>query len=149
MRIHRSPVDSPTKAGQWRGALMFSLMCAWTNRWAQNRDAGDLRRHGTHCDVIVMIRNVHMVRPWCVLSWFDTHHVLYSVIFILSCSLSNHLDTQCQCCKHEECMCIGRMDSIRNYWIITIEQNITWAFEKMECCRFVHNAQKQFIALIK
>ena len=26
---HRSPVDSPHK-GQWRGALMFSLICAWS-----------------------------------------------------------------------------------------------------------------------
>ena len=26
--IHRSPVDSPHK-GQWHGALMFSLICAW------------------------------------------------------------------------------------------------------------------------
>ena len=26
--IHRSPVNSPHK-GQWRGALMFSLICAW------------------------------------------------------------------------------------------------------------------------
>ena len=38
--IHRSPVDSPHK-GQWRGALIFSLMCVWTNGWAHNRDAGD------------------------------------------------------------------------------------------------------------
>ena len=30
--IHRSPVNSPHK-GQWRGALMFSLICAWTNGW--------------------------------------------------------------------------------------------------------------------
>ena len=29
--IHRSPVNSPHK-GQWRGALMFSLICAWINR---------------------------------------------------------------------------------------------------------------------
>ena len=29
--IHRSPVNSPHK-GQWRGALMFSLNCAWTVR---------------------------------------------------------------------------------------------------------------------
>ena len=28
--IHRSPVNSPHK-GQWRGALMFSLICAWIN----------------------------------------------------------------------------------------------------------------------
>ena len=40
--------------GQWRGALMFSLSRAWTNRWANNGDAGDFKRHRTHCDVIVM-----------------------------------------------------------------------------------------------
>ena len=35
--------DFPHK-GQWRGALASSLICAWTNGWANNRDAGDLRR---------------------------------------------------------------------------------------------------------
>ena len=30
--IHRSPVNSPHK-GHWRGALMFSLIWAWTNSW--------------------------------------------------------------------------------------------------------------------
>ena len=50
---HRSPVDSPHK-GQWRGVLMFSLICASTNNCANNRDAGDLRRHRTHQDVTVM-----------------------------------------------------------------------------------------------
>ena len=39
--IHWSPVNSPHK-GQWRGALMFSLICAWTNGWINHRDAGDL-----------------------------------------------------------------------------------------------------------
>ena len=48
--IHRSPVNSPHK-GQWRGALMFSLKCAWTNGWVHNRDADDLRRHRAHYDV--------------------------------------------------------------------------------------------------
>ena len=42
--IHRPPVNSPHKC-QWRGALMFSLIFAWTNSWANHRDAGDLRRH--------------------------------------------------------------------------------------------------------
>ena len=51
--IYRSPVDSPHK-GQWRGAFMFSLICAWTNGWANNRDAGDSRRHLAHHDVTVM-----------------------------------------------------------------------------------------------
>ena len=51
---HRSPVDSPHK-GQWRGASMFSLICARTDGWASNREAGDLRCHRAHYDVIVMI----------------------------------------------------------------------------------------------
>ena len=51
--IHRSPVNSPHK-GQWRGALMFSLICAWINCWANNRKAGGLRRHRAHYDVTVM-----------------------------------------------------------------------------------------------
>ena len=51
--IHRSPVNSPHK-GQWRGALVFSLICAWINGWVNNREAGDSRRHRAHYDVIVM-----------------------------------------------------------------------------------------------
>ena len=52
--IHQSPVNSPHK-GQWRGALMFSLICAWINDWVNNREAGDLRRHHAHYDVIVVL----------------------------------------------------------------------------------------------
>ena len=51
--IPRSPMNSPHK-GQWRGALMFSLICAWRNDWVNNREAGDLRRHRAHYDVTVM-----------------------------------------------------------------------------------------------
>ena len=51
--IHRSPVNFPHK-GQWRGALMFSLIYAWINDWVNNREAGDLRRKHGHYDVIVM-----------------------------------------------------------------------------------------------
>ena len=41
----------------------FFFICAWINGWVNNRDAGDLRRHLAHCDVIVM--NVcHFVQPW-------------------------------------------------------------------------------------
>ena len=52
-RIHRWLVNSPHK-GQWRGALMISTICAWTNGWINNREAGDLRRHRAHYDVNVM-----------------------------------------------------------------------------------------------
>ena len=47
------PVNSPHK-GQWCGALIFSLICVWINGWVNKREAGDLRRHCGHYDVIVM-----------------------------------------------------------------------------------------------
>ena len=58
--IHRSSVNSPHK-GQWRGTLMFSLICAWINGWVNHHEAGDLRRYRAHYDVIVMD---------CLVSWF-------------------------------------------------------------------------------
>ena len=45
--------NSPHK-GQWRGALMYSLIRAQIYGWAINGEAGDLRRHRAHYDVIVM-----------------------------------------------------------------------------------------------
>ena len=48
-----SPVtgEFPHK-GQWRGALIFSLI--WINAWVNNGEAGNLRSHRAHYDVIVM-----------------------------------------------------------------------------------------------
>ena len=40
---------------QWRAALMFPLICAWRNGWANNRKAGDLRRHHAHYAVRIML----------------------------------------------------------------------------------------------
>ena len=54
--IHQSLVNSPHK-GQGRRALMFFcffFIYARVNGWVSNRDAGDLRRHSAHYDVIVM-----------------------------------------------------------------------------------------------
>ena len=65
--VHWSPVDSPYK-GQWRGALMSSVICAWTNGSASNdRDPGDLRRHHAHYDVTVMWWIEVQVAAWNVL----------------------------------------------------------------------------------
>ena len=55
--IHRSLVNSPHKS-QWRGALMFSLICAWINGWVNKREAGDLRRHRAHYDVNLIHINI-------------------------------------------------------------------------------------------
>ena len=45
--------SSPHK-GQWRGALIFSLICAWIDGSVNTREAGDFRRHRAHYDVTVM-----------------------------------------------------------------------------------------------
>ena len=37
--------------GQWRGALMFYLLCACGDGWVNNRKAGDVRRLRIHYDV--------------------------------------------------------------------------------------------------
>ena len=59
--IHRSPVNSPHK-GQWRGALMFSLICVWIHGWLNNRQAGDLRRYPAHYDVTLMVLEILALR---------------------------------------------------------------------------------------
>ena len=56
--FHKSPVNSPHR-GQWRGALMFSLICTWTNGWVNHRHAGGLKFYRAHYDVTVNFCVVH------------------------------------------------------------------------------------------
>ena len=58
--------------GQWRGALLFSLICARINDWVNNRQPGDLGRHRAHYDVIVMCCDCIMCSliDWCHLIFF-------------------------------------------------------------------------------
>ena len=53
--IHQSPVNFRHK-GHRQGALIFSLICAWTSDWANSRYVGDFRRHRSswrHCNVLI------------------------------------------------------------------------------------------------
>ena len=52
----RSPVNSRHKC-QWRGTLMFSMICVWINDWVNNREAGYLRRYRAHYDVTLMLHS--------------------------------------------------------------------------------------------
>ena len=63
--IHRSPVNSPHK-GQIRCVLMFSLI----NGWVNNREAGDLSRHGAHYDVIVIMIGRPVTVPSPSFDWW-------------------------------------------------------------------------------
>ena len=75
--IHRSPVNSPHK-GQWRGALMFSLICVWINAWVNNREAGDLRCYRAHYDVIVMVTGQISSD---ILNFLHTNYQMHSLSF--------------------------------------------------------------------
>ena len=51
-----SPQVNSLHKGQWLGALVFSLICAWTNGCANNRDTGGLRRYRFHCNVTLICK---------------------------------------------------------------------------------------------
>ena len=92
--IHRSPVNSPHK-GQWRGALMFSLICTWINSWVNNHEAGDF--HMLPCPLWhsngdqYMLFWTHMIL-WLLLSTETTltdmgkigHYWVNSLLFLWS-----------------------------------------------------------------
>ena len=86
--IHRSPVNSPHK-GQWRGALMLLLICAWTNNWVNNSEAGDLRRHRAHYDVSVM----HLQKRHICWFWVFTKNTP-CFLFLLCSVVTNLRNTQ-------------------------------------------------------
>ena len=90
--IHRSPVNSPHK-GQWRGALMISLVCVWINGWVNTREAGDLRRHRAHYDVTVMLWTVYVIN--CTYRWLrvrrQLRHRYHGDIYIYIYSIERHL----------------------------------------------------------
>ena len=79
--VHRSPVNSPNKV-QWRGALLFSLICAWTNGWVNNRDGSDLKygisapwfMYQPHCHRAIFftsnITPIHCILTYCILILF-------------------------------------------------------------------------------
>ena len=86
--IHWSPVNFSNK-GHWRGALVFSLICAWINGSINNGEAVDLIHHCAHYDSTVMPLIARfmgstwgppefcrpqigsMLAPWTLLSGYD------------------------------------------------------------------------------
>ena len=61
-----SPQWMPPHKEQWHIALMFSLICAWTNGWANNRDASYLRCPHAHYDITVMWNADSWLLPGCI-----------------------------------------------------------------------------------
>ena len=121
--IHRSPVSSPHK-GQWRGALIFSLICVWINGWVNNGEAGDLRRHRAHYDVSVMkyARRVTFAIWWlwlCIISYvplrnlssYEISFVFYTHFispFVFKFCTEQHIITVVVCAKFQTNLAIEK-----------------------------------------
>ena len=105
------PVNSPHK-GQWRGALMFTLICARINGWVNNREAGDLRRYRSHYDVIVM---------WCFcdisLVQEMIHESVYSGVYISDVKSFNYSHPNAAYMHEIECFHgASSLDILFSWW---------------------------------
>ena len=99
---HRSPVFFPHK-GQRRGALMFSLICAWTHRLANNRNAETPSRSSwryrkdvtdirlclyiPHIDIKVVWRQIARNPTWLI--WGDTTRALNMFVIHINMILAS------------------------------------------------------------
>ena len=156
--IHRLPVNSPHK-GQWRGALMFSLICAGINGRVNNREAGDLRCQHAHYDVTVMSYGHHghcqVFIEWnciIILIFFlynYIHHIdilcrwVQRLIYVLLLSLTKY-----PICIFLNCI-IMKLDWVNGIWKPRVStqgiSNCTWHLISPRCC-LIKNA---FTILLK
>ena len=108
--------------GQWRGVLLFSLICAWTNGWANNRDAGDLRRNRAHYDVTAMSSTggCHNDNRRCQRLWYICYqeYSRFSVAFVIQ-NVSS--------CDIYHCVpfCLARDRSLMTQRIATMQHTST------------------------
>ena len=70
--MHDDRWTPPTKASQWCGIFMFSLICAWTNGAANNRGTGDFRCNRAHYDVTVMRKGI----LYCIYCYYSDKWIM-------------------------------------------------------------------------
>ena len=134
--IHRSPVNSPHK-GQWRGALMFSLICVWINGWVNNREAVDLRRYPAHYDVTVMGLEWICDTVDVAVDWLRCfRHDLSRVWVILGTSCLG-CDSIWVCPRHEmSCVQVGLHASCPGYNLSWVRffKHVNWHKISIQLC---------------
>ena len=59
--------------------LWFFFICAWINGWVNNREAGDLRRHCAHYDVIVMACGLELFESLTEARYFYIRRCIISI----------------------------------------------------------------------
>ena len=104
MGINRSPMDSSHK-GQRRGALLFSLICAWTNGWQSRRRWFETSSCSFWCHCSIYPNHYNKTWEWhtvlCLsVFWRKLKPRSGTVVFLYLCS-STFARSQHICCKHE------------------------------------------------
>ena len=109
--VGNSTVTGESPSQTLRRSFDGSLICAWTNGWANNRDVGNLRHRRTHYDVTVMCWHQYQVLAFPVLltsictnvTTFKCRHIYmakfirYFIILsrnIMSLIMKTHSNTQ-------------------------------------------------------
>ena len=103
--------------------LMFYLICAWINRWVNNCEAGNLRRHHAHSDVIIM--------------WNDTTKTLTILVLHADSSISPST-VKCNLDRGwNMCLMISNPDKARMYnpmRELSSIKNIYWCRKSVVSC---------------
>ena len=142
------PVNSPHK-GQWRRALMFSLICSWINGWVKNGKAGDLIRQCAHYDVIVMVIRKTSSNAWCKCLWkvqsnyavvtvtlffkvmyYAMTHIYYSWYSRACTSGKNVCIARCKCLWK---LLSGKLNDKQCMMQMPVKNYITIVYNKLRC----------------
>ena len=86
---------------------MFPLICAWIRGWVNNREAGDLRRHWAHYDVIVMDNTLYEECNW------EKNNITHHIRFVI---LGPIYQTPYQRCDH-------RFSAFPKFWLFYKSKN--------------------------
>ena len=85
---------------------MFSFICAWINRWVNNREDDGLRRHHTHCDVTVMSVRRQTISSHVIglilpeYSGFRSRRIITLLLHLLNCLNLIIMSSRYTCCAH-------------------------------------------------
>ena len=131
----RGLVNSPRK-GQWRGALVFSVIDAQINGWVNTGEAGDLRSHHTHYDVIVMytcntLFNSFRPGDACIGRWNWSSSALVLVLRLLG---------QDQCWSNASWIIKTNFSKIESSHKIQLSRKFIWTCSLQNGHHFVQSA---------
>ena len=91
---------------------VFSLICVWINGWVNNREAGDLRRHCSHYDVIVMDICVVSRSSYEIVYYLYVVWLKYDEISIYVCTHMDEFLALVHSCHQTSLMTIHHWDKV-------------------------------------